>query len=187
MSLRQCVMVLFSLVMTSVVSACAITTAGSPHKECPTTFDPSKSPEPLGSSDRFHELAFKASTTPGYTTTLGRLTADAGWNNAGWDRVIQESDGMTDEYLNEVAQTPGMCWATGEAPDPFNHELGSGYYIFLHGPTPVQAVPWSPGGELLRIVGEHGATQNTRFEATPADNPDMLMEISDEATTGAPN
>lgn len=57
-----------------------------------------------------------------------------------WDAMVVVTPGMKAEKLNELANTPGMCWQN--LPGPYNDKPTTAYYLFLRGGNPLRAATW---------------------------------------------
>ncbi len=58
-----------------------------------------------------------------------------------WDTMVVVTPGMKADKLNELANTPGMCWEN--LPGPYDDDQPeTAYYLFLHGGTPLRAATW---------------------------------------------
>ncbi|MEE3850444.1 hypothetical protein VZC37_08860 [Gordonia sp. LSe1-13] len=162
-------------VLATVVNGCAVSPfAGDDEETCSSEFDPRAAGEPLGSSNRFLHVSAAAGATPGLTTTLAELTAQAGWAQS-YDQMIKQFDGMSDPEINELAGTGTICWQVPHgAPD-----VGAtGSYIFLKARKPVQAVRWDAAGDrdpisLLDTPG--GINPDTALTSRPGVNPRLVV------------
>ncbi|MFC8528262.1 hypothetical protein [Nocardia sp. NPDC057227] len=85
------------------------------------------------------------------TVTLGELTANAAWDNSGWDRLVLVSSGIQRERLDALVGTPpGFCWAN--VPEFYSDRTAARYRLFLLGSTPRQVVTETPGSGSIRGV-----------------------------------
>ncbi|MET8875692.1 hypothetical protein [Nocardia sp. NPDC004604] len=58
-----------------------------------------------------------------------------------WDTMVVVTPGMKAEKLNELANTPGMCWQN--LPGPYSDDKPTtAYYLFLRGGNPLRAATW---------------------------------------------
>ncbi|WP_433682553.1 hypothetical protein [Nocardia sp. CA-119907] len=58
-----------------------------------------------------------------------------------WDTMVVVTPGMKAEKLNELANTPGMCWEN--LPGPYGDDKPTtAYYLFLCAGNPMRAATW---------------------------------------------
>lgn len=157
------------------LSGCvAIPHRSPPPPTCSSHFDVQGSAEPLGSSATLLTTLNQAAQTDGFETTLGEMTAKAGWTD-GWDRVVEHIDRMSDAAMNTLAGTRGICWHIPQDPIP---NSASGTYIFFAGQTPVQAVRWAGSEDVLDLdsLGDV-ASPTTRLRAKPEPDNSVLVAV----------
>ncbi|MEV4129836.1 hypothetical protein [Nocardia sp. NPDC049707] len=68
------------------------------------------------------------------------ITRAAGFHDE-WDTMVVITPGMKAEKLNELANTPGMCWE--KLPGPYDDDRPkTAYYLFLRDGSPLRAATW---------------------------------------------
>ncbi|UGT59788.1 hypothetical protein [Nocardia asteroides] len=130
----------------------AVIACGTPddRADCAGSFDFRSRDEPLGSETTLEKTMAAAAKEP-RTIALGELTANAAWDNTGWDRLVLVASGVQRERLDAVAGTPaGFCWEN--LPEFYSDRTAERYRLFLLGNTPRQVVTETPGSELIRSV-----------------------------------
>ncbi|WP_157978897.1 MULTISPECIES: hypothetical protein [Nocardia] len=98
--------------------------------------------QPLGSLFRFSDDALAAAKAMS-PTTVANIARSAGWQDGGWDRIVDVPQEITSAELDRRTGTTGICW------ENLPHRIGSEYdnpsvgeYLFLNGDQPVQNTPW---------------------------------------------
>ena len=137
------------LLTLAMASLCAATTGclaiprvgDDPQVECTRHFDLDSTAEPLGSSEAFIGAAEGFAAATNTSPTLNDIAHSAGWRHDGWDRLLKIGDHNQSEDVNVYAGTSGICFAGFVSSDP-DRGGSDGWYIFFHGPDPVQTIRW---------------------------------------------